>query len=91
MVVRISDQQKQKLEERAISGVRRFAAIGFYLWVLLSLLEIHRFARLEGSPRDFDFRLQIGLRGKLMRLCWENSSYLPKTSISENESMKSAF
>ena len=46
-MVRISDQQKQKLKERAISGVRRFAAIVFYVWVLLSALEIHRFAVLR--------------------------------------------
>ena len=45
--MQISDQQKQKVKEKAISEVRRFAAIVSYLWVLLSLFELHRFAVLR--------------------------------------------
>ena len=46
-MVRISDQQKQKIKERAISGLRRFAEIVVYLWLLLSALEMHRVAVLR--------------------------------------------
>ena len=46
-LVRISDQQKQKVKQKAISEVRKFAGIVLYLWVLLSVLEIHRFAVLR--------------------------------------------
>lgn len=45
--MRISDQQKQKVKEKAISEVRKFSAIVLYLWVLLSLFELHRFAVLR--------------------------------------------
>src|SRR5215472_10179790 len=48
--VRITDQQKQhvkQLQGKAVSEVKRFVAIAFYLWVLLSLFEVHRFAVLR--------------------------------------------
>lgn len=45
--MRISDQQKQKVKTRAISEVKRLAAIVLYLWMLLSVLEIHRLAVLR--------------------------------------------
>ena len=45
--MRISDQQKQKVKKRAITELKRFAGIVFYLWVLLSLLQIHRLAVLR--------------------------------------------
>ena len=45
--MRISDQQKHKIKENAISGAKSFAAIVFYLWVLLSVLELHRVAVLR--------------------------------------------
>lgn len=45
--MRISDQEKHKVKEKAISEAKRFAGIVLYLWVLLSLLEIHRLAVLR--------------------------------------------
>lgn len=45
--MRITDQQKQKVKEKAISEAKKFAVIVVYLWVLLSLLELHRFAVLR--------------------------------------------
>ena len=45
--MRISDQQKQTIKHKAASEVRSYAAIVFYVWVLLTVLEIHRFAVLR--------------------------------------------
>lgn len=45
--MRISDQKKQKIKQKAVSEIRRFFAIVLYLWVLLSVLELHRFAVLR--------------------------------------------
>jgi hypothetical protein len=39
----ISDQPKRKIKERAASELKRYAVIVLYLWVLLSVLELHRF------------------------------------------------
>jgi hypothetical protein len=47
----ISDEQKRNAKERAVTELKRVLAITFYLWVVLSLLEIHRFVVLrEVSP-----------------------------------------
>lgn len=45
--MRISEQQKRKVKEKAVTEVRRFVVIALYLWLLLSLLEIHRLAVLR--------------------------------------------
>ena len=60
-LVQISDQQKQKVKEKAISEVRRFAAIVSYLWVLLSLFELHRFAVLREVHQTSDSGYRFGL------------------------------
>ena len=36
-----------KIKERAVSELKKFAAIAFYLWILFSLFEIHRYAVLR--------------------------------------------
>jgi len=47
----ISDEQKRKAKKRAVTELRKILAVAFYLWVVLSLLEIHRFVVLrEVSP-----------------------------------------
>jgi hypothetical protein len=47
----ISDEQKRKAKERVVTELTKILAIAFYLWVVLSLLEIHRFVVLrEVSP-----------------------------------------
>ena len=47
----ISDEQKRKAKEKAVSELKKILAIAFYLWAVLSLLEIHRFVVLrEVSP-----------------------------------------
>lgn len=45
--MRISDQQRRKVKEKAVTEIRRFVTIVLYLWLLLSLLEIHRLAVLR--------------------------------------------
>lgn len=61
--MRISDQQKRKVKDKAITEVRRFAAIVLYLWVLLNLLEIHRLAVLrevhQASVHGYRFGLAV--------------------------------
>ena len=61
--MRISDQQKRKVKDKAITEVRRFAAIVLYLWVLLNLLEIHRLAVLrevhQASVHGYRFGLGV--------------------------------
>ena len=59
--MRISDQQKKKVKEKAISEVRGFVAIVFYLWVLLSLLEMHRFAVLREVHQTSVSGYRLGL------------------------------
>jgi hypothetical protein len=44
----ISDEQKRKVKERAVTELKRYAAIASYLWVLFSLFELHRVAVLRG-------------------------------------------
>jgi len=44
----ISEEQKRKAKERAVTELKRYAAIAFYLWVLFSLFELHRIAVLRG-------------------------------------------
>jgi hypothetical protein len=43
----ISDQPKRKIKERAASELKKYAVIVLYLWVLLSVLELHRFVVLR--------------------------------------------
>jgi hypothetical protein len=43
----ISDLQKRKVTEKAVTELKKYAAIAFYLWVLLSMFELHRFAVLR--------------------------------------------
>jgi hypothetical protein len=62
--MRISDQHKQQvknLEEKAALEVKRFAAIAFYLWVLLSLFEMHRFAVLREVHQTSMYGYRVGL------------------------------
>jgi hypothetical protein len=42
-----SDQSKRKIKERAATELKRYAVIVLYLWVLLSVLELHRFVVLR--------------------------------------------
>jgi len=39
--------RKEKAKERAVAELKKYAAIAFYLWVLFSLFEIHRYAVLR--------------------------------------------
>lgn len=59
--MRISDQQKQKVKQKAISEVKKFAAIVLYLWVLLSVLEMHRFAVLREVHQTSAYGYRFGL------------------------------
>jgi len=43
----ISNEQKRKVKEKAIEETKRFIAIALYLWVLLVVFELHRFAVLR--------------------------------------------
>jgi hypothetical protein len=43
----ISVEQKRKARERAATELKKFVAIALYLWVFLSLFEIHRFVVLR--------------------------------------------
>lgn len=54
----ISHQQKQNLRERAITETKKFIAIALYLWVLLSVFELHRFSVL----RDLNLNALFGYR-----------------------------
>ncbi len=36
-----------KVKERAVSELKKYAAIAFYLWILFSLFEVHRYAVLR--------------------------------------------
>jgi hypothetical protein len=39
--------RRVQVKERAVSELKKYAAIAFYLWVLFSLFEIHRYAVLR--------------------------------------------
>ena len=43
----ISNEQKRKAKEKVKTELKKFIAIVFYLWVFLSLFEIHRFVILR--------------------------------------------
>ena len=43
----LSVGQKRKAKDRAASELKKFVAIGVYIWVVLSLFEIHRFVVLR--------------------------------------------
>lgn len=43
----VSDQEKRKAKERAVTELKRYAVIAIYLWVLFSLFEVHRSAVLR--------------------------------------------
>ena len=60
-LVRISDQQKKNVKEKAISEVKKFASIVCYLWVLFSLLEIHRYAVLREVHQTSVSGYRLGL------------------------------
>src|SRR5215469_16461523 len=47
----ISDEQKRKAKQRAATELKRILAVAFYLWAVLSLLEIHRFVVLREVSR----------------------------------------
>lgn len=44
----ISNLQKRKIKETAIAETKRFIAIALYIWLLLSVFELHRLAVLRG-------------------------------------------
>jgi hypothetical protein len=47
----IRDEQKRRAKERVATELKKFLTIVLYIWVLLSLLEIHRFVVLrEAHP-----------------------------------------
>ena len=51
----ISEEQKRRAKNRAVAELKKFFAIAAYLWVLLSLFEIHRLVVLreaDASPRS---------------------------------------
>jgi hypothetical protein len=54
-------QQVKQLGEKAASEVKRFVAIAFYLWVLLSLFEVHRFAVLRQVHQTSISGYRVGL------------------------------
>ena len=56
----ISDQRKRKATERVATELKKTVAIAAYLWVLLSLLEIHRFAILRGVTHASISTFRIG-------------------------------
>jgi hypothetical protein len=73
----ISGDQKLKIRHRAATELRRFVAIAAYLWVLLSVFEIHRVvvlrqahaSSLSGSGYRFGFALVNALvLGKVILL-----------------------
>jgi len=43
----MSDQKTRHVKERAVTELKRYAAIAFYLWALFSLFEIHKYAVLR--------------------------------------------
>jgi hypothetical protein len=43
----MSDNTKQKAKEKAITEFKRFVVMALYLWVLLSIFELHRYAVLR--------------------------------------------
>ena len=43
----ISNEQKRKAKEKVKTELKKFVGIAFYLWVFLSLFEIHRFVVLR--------------------------------------------
>jgi len=56
----ISDDQKRKAKQRAATELKRILAIAFYLWAVLSLLEIHRFVVLREVSRASVSGYRIG-------------------------------
>jgi hypothetical protein len=56
----ISDQQKRKAKERVTTELKKTVAIAAYLWVILSLLEIYRFAILRGVTQASISTYRIG-------------------------------
>ena len=55
-----SDQQKRKAAERVTTELKKTLAIAAYLWVLLNLLEIYRFAILRGVTHASISTYRIG-------------------------------
>lgn len=54
----VSEDQKRKIETRATTELKKFVAIAVYMWILLSLFEIHRFVVL----REFHLQSLSGYR-----------------------------
>jgi hypothetical protein len=50
--------RRVQVKERAVSELKKYAAIAFYLWVLFSLFEIHRYAVL----REFNIHSVSGYK-----------------------------
>lgn len=59
----ISNQRAQNVKDRAITETKRFIAIVLYLWIVLSLFEIHRFAVLRGVVSKSLAGYRIGFAG----------------------------
>src|SRR5215469_12819266 len=47
IVQMMSDEQKRKAKERVVTELKKILAIACYIWVVLSLLEVHRFVVLR--------------------------------------------
>ena len=56
----ISAEQKRKAKERAASELKRFAAIALYIWIFLSVFEIHRFVVLREVHAGSLYGYRIG-------------------------------
>jgi hypothetical protein len=56
----ISDQQKQKAKEKAVTELKRYAIIVIYLWLLFSMFEVHRAMVLRQVGQSSVSVLQIG-------------------------------
>lgn len=58
MFLHVSEDEKRKVKTRATTELKKFVAIAAYLWILLSLFEIHRFVVL----REFHLQSLSGYR-----------------------------
>jgi hypothetical protein len=56
----ISDQKKQKVKEKAVKELKSYAIIATYLWVLFSMIEVHRAMVLRSVGQSSVSVLRIG-------------------------------
>lgn len=57
----VSDEQKRKLKERAVSEARKFIEFVAYSWVVLSLFDLHKLVVLRQEHLDSQFGFRLGL------------------------------